>query len=46
MTQIIVGAAFTGEVGDGKVFIHPVADVVRIRTAETGEAAERMAGGM
>jgi hypothetical protein len=26
--------------------VHPVADVVRVRTAETGDGAERMAGGM
>lgn len=32
-------AAFTGKVGDGKIFIYPVGDVVRIRTAEHGEIA-------
>ncbi|MCX5678569.1 MAG: P-II family nitrogen regulator [Candidatus Omnitrophica bacterium] len=32
-------AAFTGEVGDGKIFIYPVADAVRIRTAERGDIA-------
>ena len=31
--------AFTGKVGDGKIFISPVEDAVRIRTAEHGEAA-------
>ncbi len=35
-----------GEIGDGKIFVHPVADVIRIRTAETGAVAERMEGGM
>ncbi|MDR2503762.1 MAG: P-II family nitrogen regulator [Deltaproteobacteria bacterium] len=35
----ISGAARTGEVGDGKIFILPVEDVVRIRTEEHGEAA-------
>lgn len=35
----IVGAARTGEVGDGKIFVYPVADVIRVRTGETGEAA-------
>ena len=32
-------AAFTGKVGDGKIFIYPVGDVVRIRTAEQGDIA-------
>ena len=31
--------------GDGKIFISPVSDVIRIRTAEHGAAAERMLGG-
>jgi nitrogen regulatory protein PII len=35
----IVEAARTGEVGDGKVFIYPVQQVVRIRTGETNEQA-------
>ena len=35
----IVQAARTGAVGDGKIFIHPIANVVRIRTGDTGEAA-------
>ena len=37
--EAIVGAAKTGKVGDGKVFVVPVADAVRIRTGETGDAA-------
>lgn len=32
-------AAFTGKVGDGKIFIYPVEDAVRIRTAEQGDLA-------
>jgi nitrogen regulatory protein P-II 1 len=32
-------AAFTGEVGDGKIFIIPLGDAVRIRTGETGGSA-------
>ena len=32
-------AARTGEIGDGKIFITPVEEVVRIRTGETGETA-------
>ncbi len=32
-------AALTGEVGDGKIFVHDMADAIRIRTNETGMAA-------
>ena len=35
----IVGAAKTGKIGDGKVFVSPVAEAVRIRTDEHGESA-------
>lgn len=35
----ITDAARTGEVGDGKIFISPVDDVVRIRTGESGPEA-------
>jgi nitrogen regulatory protein P-II 1 len=35
----IVKAAKTGKIGDGKVFISPIDDAVRIRTEETGEKA-------
>lgn len=38
-TTAIVDAAGAGELGDGKVIIHPVTDVVRIRTGETNEQA-------
>ena len=37
--KAIVEAARTGEVGDGKVFVYPIAEVVRIRTGETNEQA-------
>jgi nitrogen regulatory protein P-II 2 len=37
--KVIVDAARTGEVGDGKIFVYPVARVVRIRTGETNEQA-------
>jgi nitrogen regulatory protein PII len=37
--QAIVEAARTGEVGDGKIFVYPIAQVVRIRTGETNEQA-------
>jgi nitrogen regulatory protein P-II 1 len=32
-------AAVTGEVGDGKIFVHDMANVIRIRTNESGRAA-------
>ncbi|HQY28309.1 MAG TPA: P-II family nitrogen regulator [Burkholderiaceae bacterium] len=35
----IVRAARTGRIGDGKIFVSDVEQVVRIRTGETGEAA-------
>ena len=35
----IVKAARTGKIGDGKVFISPIENAVRIRTEETGEEA-------
>ena len=35
----IVGAAKTGKIGDGKVFVLPLEEVVRIRTDERGEHA-------
>jgi len=37
----ISGAARTGEVGDGKIFVLPVDDAVRIRTGERGDAIVR-----
>ena len=37
--DIIVHKAKTGEVGDGKIFISPVDEAIRIRTEETGTAA-------
>lgn len=36
---IISEVAYTGEVGDGKIFISDVIDCVRIRTGERGESA-------
>jgi len=32
-------AARTGEVGDGKIFLYPLGDAIRIRTGEKGDAA-------
>ena len=37
--EAIAGAAKTGRIGDGKIFVTDVGQVVRIRTGETGEAA-------
>lgn len=37
--NIILKKAKTGEVGDGKIFVSTVEEVVRVRTEETGEAA-------
>jgi nitrogen regulatory protein P-II 1 len=37
--QAIIKAAKTGKIGDGKVFVSPVENAVRIRTEETGEQA-------
>ena len=35
----IVQAAKTGKIGDGKVFVSPIENAIRIRTEETGEQA-------
>lgn len=37
--KAITKAAKTGKIGDGKVFIQPLEDVIRIRTSESGEDA-------
>jgi nitrogen regulatory protein P-II 1 len=37
--SIIVEAARTGAIGDGKIFVSPVSDAIRVRTGERGEAA-------
>jgi nitrogen regulatory protein P-II 1 len=39
VVQIIVEAARTGNIGDGKIFVIPVADAVRVRTGERGDVA-------
>lgn len=39
VVSAIIEAAQTGEIGDGKIFITEVTEVVRIRTGERGEAA-------
>ena len=35
----IVKAAHTGKIGDGKIFVSPIEQVIRIRTGETNESA-------
>ena len=35
----VINAAKTGRIGDGKIFVYPVDEAIRIRTGETGEAA-------
>ena len=35
----IVRAAHTGKIGDGKIFVYPMDEAIRMRTGETGEAA-------
>lgn len=37
--EAIIKAAKTGKIGDGKIFVTPVEQVVRIRTGETDESA-------
>ncbi len=39
ITRTIVEAAKTGEIGNGKIFISPLENTVRIRTGEEGEQA-------
>ena len=39
VVSVISTAARTGSIGDGKVFVLPLGEAIRIRTGETGEAA-------
>jgi len=39
VANTIVESARTGEIGDGKIFLIPVSEVIRIRTGEEGDAA-------
>jgi len=39
IVETIQKAAQTGRIGDGKIFVTPVDEVIRIRTGETGDAA-------
>lgn len=38
-TQAIAASAKTGKIGDGKIFVLPIENAIRIRTEETGEDA-------
>ena len=37
LIQTLIDGAYTGKVGDGKIFIHDVQQAVRVRTGERGE---------
>ena len=37
--QAIMKAAHTGEIGDGRIFVMPIDDAIRIRTSERGDIA-------
>ena len=37
--EAIVSAARTGKVGDGKIFVTPIEQTIRIRTGDTGDSA-------
>jgi len=39
VVQVIVQAANTGRIGDGKIFVMPIEEVIRIRTGERGPDA-------
>jgi nitrogen regulatory protein P-II 1 len=39
VVEVIERAAKTGRIGDGKIFVVPVEEVIRIRTGERGEEA-------
>ena len=39
VVDVLAGAARTGKIGDGKVFVYDVAEAVRIRNDDRGEAA-------
>lgn len=39
VVDAVIKAARTGDIGDGKIFVIPVANAIRVRTGEQGEAA-------
>ena len=39
VVETVAKSARTGRIGDGKIFVYPVGEVIRIRTGETGDEA-------
>lgn len=39
VVEVIISVSRTGRIGDGKIFVSPIEQVIRIRTGETGEDA-------
>ncbi len=39
IVEVIRQAALTGKIGDGKIFVMPIEQVIRVRTGETGKEA-------
>ncbi len=39
IVKVIQKAAYSGRIGDGKIFVFPVENIIRIRTGEEGEEA-------
>ena len=39
VVEAVIAAARTGRIGDGKIFILPIEDAIRVRTGERGETA-------
>ena len=39
VVEAIVSATRSGEIGDGKIFVTPVSDAIRVRTGESGDTA-------
>jgi nitrogen regulatory protein P-II 1 len=39
VVETVINNARTGRIGDGKIFVYPVAEVIRIRTGEKGDEA-------
>ena len=39
VVEAVTGAAQTGKIGDGKIFVYPLEQVIRIRTGESGPDA-------
>jgi len=39
VVKLITESARTGKIGDGKIFVTPIEEIIRIRTGETGEEA-------